>query len=92
VISKLSPIINESNPLCELNSEHFALLNFSAKDFCSLSDIKEKRNIFNRFKEFNKNNQKLSETIYNFKGRYTERKDLTETDLKIYDLLREEFK
>jgi hypothetical protein len=90
IIQKLEEF--EKLKLVVLTNEQLALFNFSAKDFCSLSDNKEQEKIFNRFKEFNKNSEKLSETICKFKKRYNERKDLNETDLKIYDLLREEFK
>jgi hypothetical protein len=77
--------------LC-LSYEQLAVFNFIAKDFCTLDEFKHGESTINKYKDFNKDKDKLASTISKFKKRIQDDEDLTEIDRKIYDLLREDLK
>jgi hypothetical protein len=90
IIQKLEEF--EKLKLICLTDEQLALFNLTAKDFCSLNNDKQRQKIFNRFKEYNKDIARLVNTLFNFKQKYHERKNLTVTDKRIFQLLREDLK
>ncbi len=90
IIQKLEEF--EKLKLICLTDEQLALFNLTAKDFCSLNNDKQRQKIFNRFKEYNKDNARLVNTLFNFKQKYNERKNLSVTDKRIFELLREDLK
>jgi hypothetical protein len=91
IIKKLEEL--EKMKFLLLTYEQMAVFNQISKDFCSLNETKQSESSINRFKEFNKDSAKLSETILKFKMKIIENNEnLTEIDKKLYDLLRDDLK
>jgi hypothetical protein len=91
IIQKLEEF--EKLKLLLLSIDQLAVFNFISKDFCSMNKNKLEESIINRYKELNKDEIKLSETILKFKKNILiQSEDITEVDKKLYDLLRSDLK
>jgi hypothetical protein len=90
IITKLEEL--EKLKLLLLTYEQLAVFNFIAKDFCTLDDLKIKENKIGKYRQFQRDNTQLANTIAKFKIRVQEKDNLSEIDKKIYDLLREDLK
>jgi hypothetical protein len=90
IIQKLEEF--EKLKLLCLNYEQLAVFNFTAKDYCSMNDIKQGESTISKYKEFNKDNEKLVAIVANFRKRVNEESEMSEIDRKLYDLLREDLK
>jgi hypothetical protein len=91
IIHKLEEF--EKLKLLLLSIDQLAVFNFISKDFCSMNNNKLEESTINRYKEFNKDKIKLSETIQKFKKKILiQSEDVTEIDKKLYDLLMDDLK
>ena len=77
-----------------LNKEQIALFNFIAKDIVSLNFSKMKANKINEMKEFTKDKENLAKIILEYMERVNLDKNsrFGEIDLKLLDMLHDEFK
>ena len=69
------------------------MFNYIAKDLCSLDEIKQNEDKYNRYKKFNKDKDKHAEIISKFIDKAAnDDKGISEVDKKIYDLLKDDLK
>ena len=83
----------EKLKLISLTYEQLSLFNYIAKDFCTMDQFMLNESKFNKFKNMDKDKNKLAEIISIFLDKVdNEDKNLTEIDYKIYDLLKNDLK
>jgi hypothetical protein len=90
IITKLEEL--EKLKLLLLSYDQLAVFNFISKDFFTLDELTHHENKIGKYRQFQKDNKQLANTIAKFKVRIQESDNLSEIDKKIYDLLREDLK